>query len=108
MIVVGREADRFRGLLVFQDAFVTTSTNSNLDFSAYLLARGFVLQRIEPDADGKRCLMVFQIAPEQLAALESAYLQGAQVPAVALLSSLRRLRKAMDAVLGKNNVREQH
>ncbi len=76
---------------------------SNLDVSAYLLARGVPLARLEPDADGKRCWMIFNIDEHQLASMESAFMQGGQVSAVALLNALRQLRRAMDNALGRNN-----
>lgn len=81
----------------------TTSTTavSNLDLSVFLLARGVRLVRIEPDAEGRRCVMHFDISDDQLMALESSFLQGAQVAAVQLLASLRQLRRAMDNSLGR-------
>jgi len=82
---------------------MTTARTSSLDLGSFLVAKGIGLLRVEPSDNGRRAVLVFAIAPEQMQVLEQAFYQGGQVSAVALLAALRNLRKSMDMLLGKNN-----
>jgi len=83
----------------------TTARTSSLDLGSFLVAKGIPLLRCEPSENGRRVVLVFNIAPSQMEILEQSFYQGGTVSAVALLAALRNLRKSMDMLLGKSDGR---
>lgn len=77
------------------------SRTTSLNLAAFCCARGLPYLRCVPEADGKTVAFIFAIEQSMLEIQEAAFFNNTPAPAYSLLESQRRLRRALNAVLGR-------
>ena len=86
------------------------SPTDNLDFACFLLAaRRLPFKGVRAiSGHGSRMEFLFEDTDNQIDTLEAEFSSGAQVSAVAMLTSFRQLRRSMDRIKSGANSREHN